>query len=225
MELSELPETRKEAIAIGSRHYFTGKPCKYGHISRRLVSKKSCAECNNNQIKKWRVENPEKNREANLRRNRTEKRKAYNLALRRSEKGRAARKALYEKDKASATRQVAEWRAKNPERYRLTRKKWMAENKEASGAYCRNRQALLRGAKGKHTKLDILAMYEKQRGKCLCCQSSLRGGYDVDHKTPISKGGSNDPSNLQLLCPKCNRSKGNKDYLEWCITNQIEMQS
>ena len=33
---------------------------------------------------------------------------------------------------------------------------------------------------------------------------------EVDHKTPISKGGETTPENLQTLCWKCNRRKGNK---------------
>lgn len=32
----------------------------------------------------------------------------------------------------------------------------------------------------------------------------------VDYKRPISKKGKPNPSNLQLLCPTCNRKKSNK---------------
>ena len=37
--------TKQEAITAGLHKYFTGKPCKYGHISERLVSNSSCVEC------------------------------------------------------------------------------------------------------------------------------------------------------------------------------------
>jgi len=38
------PKTRKEAKAIGSKYYYTGEPCKHGHIAIRKT-KGSCVEC------------------------------------------------------------------------------------------------------------------------------------------------------------------------------------
>ena len=37
--------TRAEALAQGLRHYFTGKPCKRGHVSIRNTRKAACLEC------------------------------------------------------------------------------------------------------------------------------------------------------------------------------------
>ena len=39
-----LPASRREALATGASHYFTGKPCKNGHLVPRHVSG-NCPEC------------------------------------------------------------------------------------------------------------------------------------------------------------------------------------
>lgn len=53
-------------------------------------------------------------------------------------------------------------------------------------------------------------------GRCALCGCSQNDRpLDVDHIIPRSKGGSNDISNLQALCTKCNRSKGNKDQTDY----------
>lgn len=38
---------RKEAVKLGQREYFTGKPCKNGHISKRYTQSGTCAACIN----------------------------------------------------------------------------------------------------------------------------------------------------------------------------------
>lgn len=37
--------TKEEAIAAGEQFYFTGKECRYGHISKRYASSGNCVEC------------------------------------------------------------------------------------------------------------------------------------------------------------------------------------
>ena len=44
MDITKLPKTRKEAKAVGATHYFTGEPCKHGHIAPRKT-KGACVEC------------------------------------------------------------------------------------------------------------------------------------------------------------------------------------
>ena len=70
------------------------------------------------------------------------------------------------------------------------------------------RRAMLLHAEGWWTKDDVIAMYRDQRGLCLYCNIALLQGYHIDHKTPLSRGGTNWPDNLCLACPDCNRSKG-----------------
>lgn len=40
-------QARQIAIENGETHYFTGKPCKHGHISLRRVKDRKCNECEN----------------------------------------------------------------------------------------------------------------------------------------------------------------------------------
>ncbi len=44
MDTANLPKTRAEAKARGATHYFTGEPCKHGHIAPRKT-KGACVEC------------------------------------------------------------------------------------------------------------------------------------------------------------------------------------
>jgi hypothetical protein len=44
MDPANLPKTRAEAKATGATHYFTGEPCKHGHIAPRKA-KGACIEC------------------------------------------------------------------------------------------------------------------------------------------------------------------------------------
>ncbi len=42
---SNLPSTRSAAAAVGSRMYYTGKPCTNGHVSARYTQHGNCAQC------------------------------------------------------------------------------------------------------------------------------------------------------------------------------------
>ena len=51
-------------------------------------------------------------------------------------------------------------------------------------------------------------VWNRDNGKCVQCGRNKN--LEFDHIIPISQGGSNTARNLQLLCEKCNRSKGSK---------------
>ena len=55
-------------------------------------------------------------------------------------------------------------------------------------------------------------MYGEQEGRCAHCEHKFPiHGLEIDHIVPTSKGGADVPSNWQLLCSGCNRSKGDRD--------------
>lgn len=59
--------TRQQALQQGLLHYFTGKPCKRGHVARRYVSIRSCIECCDINRKAFHKSNPGKSSEYSLR--------------------------------------------------------------------------------------------------------------------------------------------------------------
>ena len=59
-------------------------------------------------------------------------------------------------------------------------------------------------------------LYGEQEGVCNGCETHFPFRVmEVDHELPRSRGGTDHPDNLQLLCSGCNRSKGNKTMAEW----------
>lgn len=52
--------TRKQAIERGEKRYFTGKPCKNGHLSERQVNGNGCIKCMRERSKEYWERNPEK---------------------------------------------------------------------------------------------------------------------------------------------------------------------
>ena len=56
----------------------------------------------------------------------------------------------------------------------------------------------------------IAHQMECQRGRCANCRKGIRKGYHLDHIFPLAQGGQSTLANLQLLCRRCNSSKGDK---------------
>lgn len=60
-------------------------------------------------------------------------------------------------------------------------------------------------------------IFYRDKGRCSLCGCDLTGVFNIetsknyDHIIPLKRGGNNDPSNLQLTCETCNKSKGAKN--------------
>ncbi|NER00841.1 MAG: HNH endonuclease [Cyanothece sp. SIO2G6] len=52
--------------------------------------------------------------------------------------------------------------------------------------------------------------YVLKRDRHTCRHCGSQQNLSVDHIKPISKGGSNDMSNFQTLCRRCNSRKGDR---------------
>jgi hypothetical protein len=51
-----------------------------------------------------------------------------------------------------------------------------------------------------------LFVWQRDQGKCVRCGGTEN--LEFDHIIPVAKGGSNTERNVQLLCERCNRTKG-----------------
>ena len=55
-----------------------------------------------------------------------------------------------------------------------------------------------------------LAIFERDAYRCRNCGD--HHDLTIDHIVPVSRGGSDESTNLQTLCRPCNSSKGNRVY-------------
>lgn len=171
------------------------------------------AEERRRRSREWSANHPRSEEERivdNLRR----KRHYYENIERAKEAGRSWRL----KNRVKKRKVDAQWQRDNPERVKERNKRWQEKNRDAVRSFTRNYRAKKRAAAGVHTGEDIKRLFADQGGLCACgCGVSIIPGYDVDHIIPVSRGGDNWPSNLQLLTPTCNKSKNDKTMDEWMI--------
>lgn len=193
--------SRNEATRQGLKRYFTGKPCKRGHIAERGVASRACLECVSSASLVWWHQNKQRQLE---RQHADQKRRNAAARIRRAKnplKERVWRKA---------------WREKNRDKARLYETRYHAKRPEVTKSKNRNRKARKCAASGSHSAADIAALLRAQRWRCAWCSGRLaKTGYHVDHVLPLVLGGANGRDNLQILCPSCNTSKGAKHPLQF----------
>jgi len=214
--------SRKEAISLGLSRYFTGKPCGNGHIAERIVCDHRCVECRRQASRLRYAADPEKHRKIrkdSYRKNPEKARAATNAwRVGNPDKVREQKRRYATKHSEKLTAKTAAWVAQNPNQAKLSKKRWAAENRDKAAESSRISSnvyyAKKRGAGGHYETDDIHRLFLEQSGVCLCGKS-LNDGYHIDHIIPVSRGGTTWPSNLQLLCPRCNLSKGSKTMEEW----------
>lgn len=181
--------TAKEAKNIGEKHYFTGVPCKNGHIAQRLVSGRQCVICTREKSTLWQKDN--------------------------RERVRVIAKNFYDNNREACVERMREYRQKYPEKTKASIAKYVANNREKIRSYQRFASAKRYADKSKRTvgwaDLGKIKQYYD-----ICHNLNRINGYTkyhVDHIIPIHGqhvSGLHVETNLQLLPAKENLRKGNK---------------
>lgn len=127
----------------------------------------------------------------------------------------------YQRSYQSANRHRAierkkQWRAKNSDWEKAYGRKWRQANLPRLVINAQRRRARIKGVGGDLSHDIHVRLMKIQKGKCAVCHTDLKkSGHHLDHHMPLALGGSNTDSNMQLLCPPCNLSKGPKHPVDF----------
>jgi 5-methylcytosine-specific restriction endonuclease McrA len=181
----------------------------------------SCKECERERVHRYYVEHPGKKAESDRRwrdehpeeaREKNRRYRAEHLDEERERRGRY--QAKHPEKKTECQRR---YRARHSEELREASRRYHAERPVETRAYHHRRRALEASAPGTHTAADIRIQISAQTDKkgvvrCWWCGCDIGDAYHIDHRVPLSKGGSNAPDNLVIACPTCNLSKSDKTH-------------
>jgi len=192
MDTTNLPKTRQEAMSTGAKHYFTGEPCKHGHIAPRKT-KGSCVEC----LKvEWEKAN--------------ETRAEYFREYNKSDAGQKAKRKYYEANKDAV---IARAQARTDEDKRRYKKNHKINNpdmyKEMTSLRRRRFRNATPGWLNANQKMEIRLKYR------LAIELSRATGvrHAVDHIIPLHGEmvcGLHVPWNLQVITQEDNLKKYNR---------------
>lgn len=192
MKHEDYPRTRAEAKAVGATHYFTGQPCKHGHIALRKT-KGACVEC----IKEeWQASYP--------------KRAEYFAKRNADESVKDKKHEWYQKNKRKV---IEAARTRPPEVINTYRKAWRDRNITSVRASTKARRRKHREATPswltRSQKSAIRNLYQI----AITMTQTTGEQYVVDHIVPLRSElacGLHVPWNLRVITQEENLKKSNK---------------
>ena len=148
------------------------------------------------------------------------------------ERQRAYARDWIKRNAEKAREAMRRWRARNPELRRARNREykrtayerrgaeinalnasWLAAHPEVRRAKDQGYRARKRAADGSFTGTEWLALVESFGGRCAYC--GALGALEADHRTPLSRGGSNRIENILPACRRCNGRKQNRTEMEF----------
>ncbi len=142
-------------------------------------------------------------------------------------KAREKAKARYHADKQAKLLKNAEYRRNNPEKLKLIKEVSNKKYNKRRFFYVRALSAAIR-VNANDDADQVCAILSRawynQRGRCAYTGKRLDRKAQVDHKTPVTRGGDNDPQNLHWVTADVNNAKGSMTHDEFlavclCVSN------
>lgn len=161
--LDSLPSTAKEAKEVGSKYYFTRKPCIRGHICKRTTKKSRCVICVKEDKELEKLRNPERVKDR--------KRREYE---RHAERYREKSRDYYKENRERVVENSrARYQAiKDSEEHKAKRRQYNIRNREKISSYKR----IYREANKEHIKQLMKKSYARRANKSVdeVCSESHR---------------------------------------------------
>lgn len=117
----------------------------------------------------------------------------------------ARSKAYYESQREKLREYHKAYRAANRERIAAQQRAYQQANRDKLRVFASTRAARKIENGGSHTADEWQELCAWFDNACVCCGATTR--LVVDHVLPVSKGGTDDISNVQPLCKPCNSRK------------------
>ncbi len=186
-----------------------------------VVYRAACKQCKKNYLKSYYSKNRDKQlsdmkarRDDPVKGAEIKARKKAYAATERGKELQAKRAAShYDSNKEAIKNRAKEWEAaKGSEYSRIRHAKWRNENREAARMHVKTRRTLL--SLGRSASIEqIKSRLDYYGNKCVYCGSTEK--IEIEHRIPLSRGGTNFPANLVPACKTCNCKKGTKTETEY----------
>jgi len=118
------------------------------------------------------------------------------------------------------------WQQENRDQRRVIQRRYYQGHRSQVFNHSHARRARLRGAKidNRGATKFLVQLRAALSAHCYWCEKLVpKGARELDHITPLARGGTHEPANLCCSCKACNRSKGTRMPEDFCHQYELKL--